>query len=278
VIIGRLVGLALLGLSLPSVLLAAPKAELWEAWTKHAPDSRVTVDHGPWAAFLDRYLITTPAIHRLDYRSVTAEDRTRLKRYLKALTRTEVTRLARKTQLPFWINLYNALTVQVVLEHYPVESIKDIDISPGLFSFGPWDKKLVTIEGMDISLNDIEHRILRPIWRDPRIHYAVNCASLGCPNLQAVPYTEENTEDLLEKAARDYINHPRGVSIQDGDLLVSSIYAWFEEDFGGSEAGVIDHLLQYARPELKQRLRGFRDIEDHRYDWALNKPEESRSD
>jgi hypothetical protein len=271
--VGRRVGLTLLGLTLSSAVLAAPRAELWEAWTKHDPASTKTVDHRPWAAFLDRYLITRSTIHRVDYRAVTADDRDRLEGYLTALTRTQVSRLSRETQLPFWINLYNALTIQVVLEHYPVESIKDIDISPGLFSFGPWDKKLVAVEGREISLNDIEHRILRPIWRDPRIHYTVNCASLGCPNLQAVPYTEKNTETLLEKGAREYINHPRGVSIENGDLVVSSIYVWFEEDFGGSEAGVIDHLLQYARPDLKLRLQGFRDIDDHRYNWALNEPE-----
>ena len=75
----------------------------------------------------------------------------------------------------------------MVLEHYPVKSIRDIDISPGFFASGPWGAKLATVEGEKISLDEIEHRILRPIWKDPRIHYAVNCASLGCPNLQAVP-------------------------------------------------------------------------------------------
>jgi hypothetical protein len=158
----------------------------------------------------------------------------------------------------------------VVLDHYPVDSIKDIDISPGFFSSGPWDKKLVTIEGQGLSLNDIEHRILRPVWQDPRIHYGVNCASMGCPNLQRKAFTAQNTDGLLDKAAREYVNHPRGVSMEDGDLVVSSIYDWFQEDFGGSEAGVIEHLMQYAEPGLKQKLQGFDDIDDDRYDWSLN--------
>jgi hypothetical protein len=154
-----------------------------------------------------------------------------------------------------------------------VESIKDIDISPGFFSVGPWDKKLVTVEGKELSLNDIEHRILRPLWQDPRIHYAVNCASLGCPNLRRQAYTATTAEEMLRKGAREYINHPRGAKVKKGDLIVSSIYNWFEEDFGGSEAAVIDHLTQYAAPKLKSRLDGINSIDDYRYDWSLNKAE-----
>jgi hypothetical protein len=261
----------LLLLALPSLLLAAPKADLWDYWTEHAPNSSISVDHSPWSAFLQRYVTQGPnGINRVDYGAVTAEDRDSLDSYLKRLTRTKVRSMSRASQKPFWINLYNALTVQVILDHYPVDSIQDIDISPGFFSSGPWDKKLVTIEGKKLSLNDIEHRILRPIWEDPRIHYAVNCASLGCPNLQTDAFTPENIEVLLDKGAREYINHPRGVTIEEDNLIVSSIYEWFQEDFGGSEEGVIDHLRRYAEPELTKKLKGFSTIYDDRYDWSLN--------
>ena len=104
---------------------------------------------------------------------------------------------SRDEQLAYWINLYNALTVKVILDHYPVKSILDIDISPGWFSIGPWGKKLVAVEGVEISLDDIEHRILRPIWRDPRIHYALNCAAVGCPNLLREAFTGATAEVLL---------------------------------------------------------------------------------
>ena len=92
--------------------------------------------------------------------------------------------------------------MKVVLDHYPVDGIRDIDISPGLFAGGPWDKKLVEIEGDDVSLNDIEHRILRPIWRDPCIHYAVNCASIGCSNLRPTAFTAANAERCLRQPRR----------------------------------------------------------------------------
>jgi Protein of unknown function, DUF547 len=87
-----------------------------------------------------------------------------------------------------------------------VASIRDIAISPGLFSVGPWGRKLIEVEGEPLSLDDIEHRILRPIWRDPRLHYAVNCAALGCPNLRSSAFTAANADILLETAASDYVN------------------------------------------------------------------------
>ena len=264
-------GLTLLLLTLPALLHAAPKADLWDYWTENNPGSSISVDHSPWSAFLQRYVRQGPnGINRVDYGAVTAKDRNSLDSYLKRLTRTKVRSMTRASQKPFWINLYNALTVQVILDHYPVDSIQDIDISPGFFSSGPWGKKLVTIEGKKLSLNEIEHRVLRPIWEDPRIHYAVNCASIGCPNLQTEAFTPENIEVLLDKGAREYINHPRGVTIEDGNLIVSSIYEWFQEDFGGSEAGVIEHLMRYAEPELKKKLQGLSGIYDDRYDWSLN--------
>ena len=117
-----------------------------------------------------------------------------------------VSGLGRDEQCAYWINLYNALTLEVVLDHYPVDSIRDIDISPGLFSQGPWGKKLITVEGEQVSLNDIEHRILRPIWRDPRIHYAINCASLGCPNLQPRPFTGRTLDHALDLAAMRFVD------------------------------------------------------------------------
>ena len=119
--------------------------------------------------------------------------------------------------MPYWINLYNAFTVHLILEHYPQDSI--VDIRYGFFDFGPWDEKLLQIEDEEVSLNDIEHRILRPIWKDPRLHYALNCASLGCPNLQPESFYPGNVESLLNSRARDYINHPRGLRFENEDDL-----------------------------------------------------------
>lgn len=252
---------------------AAPTAELWARWQAHDPGADRTINHSNWGAFLDRYRsIGNEGIARLDYAAVTAKDRQDLQRYIQQLTALPISDFDRDEQLAYWLNLYNAVTVEVVLDHYPVETIRDIDISPGWFSDGPWGAELLTVEDQALTLNDIEHRILRPIWQDPRVHYGLNCASLGCPNLPAEPFTGDRVDRQLDRAARAYVNDPRGAAFEGGKLIVSSIYHWFQADFGGSEAGVIEHLRAFAEPRLRQRLADRQGYDDHRYDWSLNAP------
>ena len=251
--------------------LFAPSADLWPRWEAHDPDATAIIDHAAWDALLATYLQgDATGLNRFAYGRVSEADKTALRSYLDALAAVPISRYSRAEQRAYWLNLYNALTVQVILDHYPTDSILDIDISPGLFADGPWDKELITVEGEKISLNDIEHRILRPIWDDPRIHYGVNCASVGCPNLQDTAFTAANSERLLEQGAKSYINDPRGVRVENGDLIVSSIYVWFAEDFGRSDAQIIAHLKQYAEPDLATALSGVSEITDHVYDWTLN--------
>ncbi len=258
--------------------LFAPRAELWERWTAHDPLATAEIDHTAWTDFLTTYVSEgNDGVTAVAYAQVTDADEKALGTYLAQLAATPIGRLNRAEQRAYWINLYNALTVKVVLDHYPVASIRDIDISPGLFADGPWDKDLTEVEGEALSLNDIEHRILRPIWRDPRIHYAVNCASIGCPNLPSVAFTVGNAEMLLEAAARAYVNHPRGSRIEDGKLVVSSIYVWFQEDFGDNDAGVIAHLSRYADRDLAAKLSAVERIGAHEYDWSLNDANDGRS-
>lgn len=263
--------LLLIFLMIASPAQSAPKAELWERWLAHDAKSQQRVDHSPWDGFLKAHVQAgDDDINRVAYGRVTDVDRQVLNAYLRDLAATPVSELSRAEQFPFWINFYNALTVRVILDHYPVGSIREIDISPGLFSNGPWGKKLVTVEGEALSLDDIEHRILRPIWMDPRIHYAVNCAAIGCPNLQVAAFTAENVEKLLSEAARAYINHSRGARVEDDKLTISSIYRWFEEDFGGTDETVIAHLKRHADGALKNALDRAEKIDGHAYDWALN--------
>ena len=249
--------------------LFVPKAELWARWTAHDLEASAAIDHGAWEHFLERYVQRDESgVNRIAYRRVSAADKQALGRYLARLAATPISLFNRDEQLAFWINLYNALTVKLVLDHAAVKSIRDI--SPGLLSVGPWGRKLVRVEDATLSLNDIEHRILRPIWRDPRIHYAVSCASVGCPNLMRTAFTGENADELLDRGARDYVNNPRGARIEGGKLIVSSIYRWYRKDFGGSDAGVIEHLKRYAERELAAGLGALDRIDDDAYDWGLN--------
>lgn len=211
-------------------------------------------------------------INRVRYGPVSASDRESVERYVGALQSLQISAYNRREQLAYWINLYNAATVDVVLRYYPVKSIKDIKLANGWFNSGPWRAKLLKVEGEALSQDDIEHRILRPIRRDNRIHYAVNCASLGCPHLLPAPYTGDNVELLLQRGAREYVNHPRGVGLRDGRLHVSSIYVWFEEDFGGSRERVLRHLRRHAASGLARSLQTYRGSFSHDYDGSLNAP------
>lgn len=255
-----------------SLAQAAPKAELWARWQKQEPASKQKIDHSAWDRFLKQYVVAShpSGIHRVRYQAVTPEDSKNLRGYLKSMHGVAISNYNRTEQKAYWINLYNALTVDLILSRFPVASIRDINISPGLLVRGPWGAKLFTVESEKISLDDIEHRILRPIWKDNRVHYALNCASLGCPNLQPVAYTGENLEALLERGAKEFINHPRGVAIQKGKLQVSSIYVWFQEDFGGAAEELMEHWQRYADAKLAEALEKYSGGLSHDYDWRLN--------
>jgi hypothetical protein len=259
-------------LALPPVrAAAAPAARPWTRWEAHDPASKVVVDHGAWSGFLGRYLVPSRngGATRVAYAEVTATDRAILAEYLAGLQKVRVSGLKRAEQLAFWINLYNAATVRLVLDHYPVASIRDIRPG-GLFSSGPWDAPILSVEGERLTLNDIEHRILRPVWRDPRVHYAINCASLGCPNLPPMAFSVGNLDALLERAARDFVNDARAVSFSSGRLTLSSIYSWFAGDFGGDRESLLGHLRRYAGPELAARIAGYEGPIRYAYDWSLN--------
>lgn len=251
---------------------AASKAELWARWQKQDPASKQTIDHGAWERFLKQYVITNhpSGIYRVRYQAVTQEDFKSLRAYLQSLQGLTISNFNRAEQKAYWINAYNAITVELILSRYPVASVRDINISPGLIERGPWGAKLFSVEGEKVSLGDIEHRILRPIWNDSRIHYALNGASLGSPNLQPAAYTNENTEALLERGAKEFVNHPRGVSIQKGKLQVSSLYIWFQEDFGRDAEDLMEHWQQYANPVLADALGKYSGGLAHDYDWRLN--------
>lgn len=255
-----------------SIGVAAPGADALKFWTKHNPDSDISVSHSEWQALLDRYLTTADGngVNRFDYAAVTKADAEKLSSYLDSLQKLDPRTLSRNEQLPYWINFYNALTVNVILDEYPVKSIRDIRFltSP----FGPWDKDLVQVAGEDLSLNDIEHGILRPIWQDPRIHFSVNCASIGCPNLASKAFTAQNSEALMESSAVDFINHSRGVSINADGIILSSIFDWYGADFGNNPAEILTYIEKYYSGDDKVVLQKS-DVElKFQYDWGLNKP------
>lgn len=235
-----------------------------------APEPRM------WDALLERYVSAgADGVNRVDYAAWKASpaDRAALDAYIRSIEQTRLSTLSRDEQFATWSNLYNALTVRTILAHYPVRSIRDIrsegaGLNPKAL-FGPWLTKVATVEGRRLSLDEIENAILRTQFDDPRVHYALNCASYGCPNLRTRAWRAESLDADLDAAARAYVNHPRGVSVTAQGLRLSSIYEWYAKDFG-APAELRAHLLRYAAPELAVRIRATERIAGYGYDWSLN--------
>jgi hypothetical protein len=233
------------------------------------PAAAQAPDHAPFDRLLSRHVVAgADGLNRVNYAgwAASSADRAALDGYIATLERTRVSTLPRADQWAFWANLYNAVTLDVVLDRYPVRSIRDI--RPNLWDTGPWRAVRVTVEGRRLSLDNIEHDIMRPTFRDPRVHYSVNCASVGCPNLLREAFRGDRLEAQLNAAARAFINSDRGVRITAQGLQLSSIYQWFAVDFG-DETQLRAHLAQFAPAERAAQIRSL-PIARYGYDWALN--------
>lgn len=263
---------AIIAVLTPFCHLSAAQPELWQFWVKHNPNSSVQVSHSIWQRLLSQYVTThEDGINRVGYANFNDADKAQLRKYLDQLSQVKPTNLNREQQLAYWINLYNAQTIQVVLDHPKKKSIRSMG---PLFAFGPWDEPYLTIEGNQVTLNDIEHRILRPIWRDHRLHFVLNCASIGCPNLSLIAYNQDTIENQLTQAETTFLKHPRAVTIDDRDsLTLSSLFDWYQADFAENESQLLAYLASH-RADLAGLLAGTEqpgsiDI-DYVYDWNLN--------
>ncbi|MDP5071060.1 MAG: DUF547 domain-containing protein [Congregibacter sp.] len=230
-----------------------------------------SVSHATLSRFLGLYTRKDDqGVVRLDYASVSTAEHRQLKAYIAGLVKVDTRVLTRNAQLAYWANLYNAVTADVVLDHYPVESIRNI--KDGAFDLGPWEEKRLMLHGRPTSLHDIEHGIVRALWRDtPEIHYILNCASIGCPNLPQSAYSGDSIQRVMQEAAMAFVNDPhRGVSIDNNRLRISKIYSWYRPDFGGSDESILEHLRRYAKPDLSAQLTQCHSVNGYFYDWSLN--------
>lgn len=220
--------------------------------------------HQLWSQLLARHVDSQGMV---SYRGFIA-DRTELERYLTTLSQTppDPEQWSRAEQLAYWINAYNAFTVKLIIENYPLKSIQDLHPTikiPGISTV--WHKKFFKIGGQESSLDEIEHQILRKQFNEPRIHFAINCASNSCPPLRAEAYTARQLEEQLEEQARNFINNPRYNQISSQRAELSKIFNWFGGDFT-EKGSLIDYLNRYSKVPLRTNARlKYRD-----YDWALN--------
>lgn len=251
---------------LPGASQASASGDLASAFR---PGGDGRLDHGAFAAILAAIVRPDGAgYNRIDYRA-TRERRKALADYVRMLEAVDPRSLSRDEAHAYWINLYNAKTLDIVVAHLPVKSIRDIDLGGGgLFKRGPWSAKLMRVGGVDLTLDDVEHLIVRAIFRNPMSHYGLNCASYSCPNLATEPYTGANVDELLREGARLYVNHSRGVRVDGRRITASKIYDWYAEDFGGA-AGTRAHWLVYASADHATAIRSA-NATRYEYDWSLN--------
>ncbi len=185
-----------------------------------------------------------------------------LDNYLKTLAdATPGSSWSSNDKLAYWINAYNAFTVKLIIDNYPLKSIMDLEKD----GVSPWDKKFIKMHGKTYTLNHIEHQILRKDFSEPRIHFAVNCASQSCPDLLNRAYTGKNVSAELEKSTKKFINNSQHNKLASGSAKVSKIFEWFKEDFT-KNGSVIDFLNKYAAVKIDKNAT----ISYLDYDWSLN--------
>jgi Protein of unknown function, DUF547 len=215
---------------------------------------------------------------RVDYAAF-AKDRAELKKVLDALSavpKAEFDGWSKEQRMAFLINAYNAFTVEVILTKYPdIKSIKEL----GLFNRGPWKNEFFTLLGAKHHLDWIEHEELRPKYGDPRVHAAVNCASIGCPALRNEAFTAAKLDVQLEDGMMRFLGDRTRNRVADGKVQVNSIFKWFQEDFEKGQKGfskVEDVFAKYAaqlsdKPEEQAALKAKSLPVTHLdYDWSLN--------
>lgn len=241
-----------------------------ERWAANGSNSTQTIDNDIWQGLLDDYLVTNTesGVNLFDYAGLLDDGRQPLDDYVELLEQHNPLTLNRLEQKSYWINLYNAATVRLIINNYPLVSITKL--GEKVTDFGPWNDYAVTVNGIDLSLNDIEHRIIRPLYDDYRIHFAVNCASIGCPNLAANAFNANELDKQLDEASAEFLSHPRGIDLQGESLTLSSLFDWYAEDFGSDLQDVLATLAKHTDEKTNIALAKFSGTPNYEYDWSVN--------
>lgn len=231
-----------------------PTKEVNGDLTSTTANSAENVDHSAWDALLKKYVTASGMVDYAGFQ----KDRTKLDTYLKNLSSYNPSNdWSVQELLAYYINLYNAYTVELILDNYPVKSIKDID--------GAWTKAIVPVGDRELSLGGIENGVLRKM-NEPRIHFAINCASMSCPKLLNEAYTAGKINEQLEKVTREFINSDKN-DITASNPKLSSIFDWYEKDFITNKTPtVIDYINQYSKTKIKSSAS----VSYKNYDWNLN--------
>ena len=254
------------------------KYRIWEYWNSKDESSIRIVDHSKWQQILNTYLFRHQDVCLFDYDAIVADqNQSSVQEYIDILMQEDPRKLNSYEQLAYWINLYNALTVNIILSSYPVDS--PLDVKPksklkgwwrlfSFFNYGPWNHKLVNINGRELSLNDIANRILLPIWGDRRIKYCLCNGSMGSPDLYPVVFTAMEMPKLLNNTTNRFIKQEKAIQWIDGKLVLSRLFK-NPNDFHDRK-DLLSHLSKYTTIKNKKKLSNFHGNIEYQFDWRLN--------
>lgn len=249
----------------------APVAEYWPLWDKSNEANSSSIDHSRWDGILREYVVAEPASGIINFRYGDFDDNAReeLEGYISDLKGIDPRDYSRLEQKAYWMNLYNALSVEAVLENFDV--LKESGFAQPLPE-EVWSKQRVKIARQKLSLNDIEHRILRPIWKDHRILFGLNCATRDCPNLSVHAYTSSNIRDQLVAAGNRFINENSGVIYENGVLHASRLFQEYMSDFAADEKTLRKVFAHYATDMKALYMLGYSGQINYTTDSRLNMP------
>ncbi|MBL4710741.1 MAG: DUF547 domain-containing protein [Flavobacteriales bacterium] len=215
-------------------------------------------DHSSWDKLLQKHVSVKGNVNYDGFKA----DKQVLDAYLTSLSKNSpASNWSKNDVMAYWINAYNAFTVKLILNNYPVKSIMDINGGKA------WDLKFIKLGGKEYSLNNIEHGILRKRYKDARIHFAVNCASVSCPKLANSAFTAADLEKQLEKMSKEFIDNSSKNTVQTNELKISSLFDWYKDDFITSGGSVISFINRYSNIKASQGSN----VSFKEYNWNLNK-------
>jgi len=223
------------------------------------------ISHAKWDALLKKHVDGSGMVDYKGFRADSAE----LNGYLDLLRKHHPNEenWSEDERLAYWINAYNAFTIKLILEHYPVESIKDIGSTISIpFVNSPWDIKFIEIEGEEYDLNNIEHGIIRKEFDEPRIHFALVCAAISCPKLRNEAFVANRLDEQLDDQTRDFFNNPEKNKIASDRVVLSKLMKWYAGDFKSGSPSVIAFINKYSSTQIKDDT----EIDYMDYNWKLN--------
>ena len=214
--------------------------------------------HKTWDNLTRKYISSSGKVNYAGFK----KEKIQLEKYIKELQsyHKDLSSWSKNKRLAYWINVYNAVTVKLIVDNYPLKSITD------LHGGKPWDQKLINLGGVSYSLDVIENKIIRPRFNEPRIHFAVNCAAKSCPKILNRAWTEDNIQRYLTKQTKAFIANSSQNTIKEDKVILSKIFDWYKTDFGTSNENVIKFINKYSDIDVKSDAS----VSYNEYNWSLN--------